>query len=65
MCSNALNCHARSQYIKTNASTQDSGFKSPMKSSQHYARFSDIEKEVLKNGVQRVKSPNFFRNKHK
>ena len=51
MCSNAMSCHTKSQYIKTNASTQDSGFKSPMKASQHYARFSDIEKEVLKNGV--------------
>ena len=36
-----------------------------MKASQHYARFSDIEKYMPKPEVKRMKSPTFLKNKQK
>ena len=34
-----------------------------MKASQHYARFSDIDKFIEKPNVKRYKSPSFFKKK--
>ena len=60
-CNSTNHSHTQSNYIKTHASTQDSTFKSPMKTSHHYARFSDIEKYIQKGEVKRIKSPNFLK----